>query len=131
VEEASKMRLLGNGNSVSTEVCDGLDNVVLAVMASGLLMSQRMACNIEGYVESQPFGIQIVKSNCDASISQCELPSEIRLETVEKPCLGDGSGKQGKSKLIPAADWVTKMYSTGPAYCMLSCDCQFSRLWLL
>ncbi len=39
VEEASRMRLLGNGNSASTEVCDGLDNVVLAVMASGLSMS--------------------------------------------------------------------------------------------
>ena len=40
VEEASKMRLPGNGNSVSTEVCDGLDLVVLAVMASALLMSE-------------------------------------------------------------------------------------------
>ncbi len=34
------MRLPGSENYVFTEMCGGLDHVVLAVMASGLLMSE-------------------------------------------------------------------------------------------
>lgn len=36
--------------------------------------------------------------------------------------------KQTRAASLPVTAWVTKMYSTGPAYCMLSWDCQFRRL---
>ena len=56
VVEASKISLPGSESSVSTEMCDGLYHVVLAVMASGLLMSED-GLQILGYVGSQPFEI--------------------------------------------------------------------------
>ena len=67
---------------MSAETCGG--HVVLTVMASGLLMSEDGVQQF-GLCRQSALEIQIVKSNCNASIPQCEFQPEKRLETVEQP----------------------------------------------